>query len=62
MTVPNKVLVFAASGSSNSINKMLATHAVDVLKKKVLPNVDTTIHDLNDFKMPIFSVDRESEG
>lgn len=62
MTAPNKVLVFAASSSSNSINKMLVTHAADVLKKEVLPNVEITILDLNDFEMPIFSVDRENDN
>lgn len=62
MTAPNKLLAFAASSSSTSINKMLVTHAASVLKEEVLPNADITILDLNDFEMPIFSVDRENDS
>lgn len=59
MTTPNKILAFAASNSSTSINKMLVTHAAEVLKDEIIPAANVTILDLNDFEMPIFSVDRE---
>ena len=53
-----KVVAFGASSSSQSINKQFAKWAADQLK-----DCEVTILDLNDFEMPIFSVDREkSDG
>ena len=49
-----KVLAFAASSSSESINKKLVTYAASLLE-----HVQVEVLDLNDFEMPIFSVDRE---
>jgi len=60
MTTPKKILVFGASSSSASINKMLVTHAANVLKDELISDADITVLDLNDFEMPIFSVDREN--
>lgn len=51
-----KIIAFGASSSSQSINKQLASYAAGQLE-----NVDVTVLDLNDFEMPIFSVDREKE-
>jgi chromate reductase, NAD(P)H dehydrogenase (quinone) len=51
-----KILAFAASNSKNSINKKFVTHVAGLVK-----NATTTILDLNDFEMPIYSVDREKE-
>lgn len=51
-----KVLVFGASSSKNSINKQLATYAATKFD-----NIETNLIDLNDFEMPIFSVDKELE-
>lgn len=56
-----KILAFAASSSLKSINKSLVTHAVARLKT-TLPDAETEVLDLNDFEMPLFSVDREAEG
>ncbi len=50
-----KVLVFAGSNSRNSINKQLATYASQKLK-----NCDIHIVDLNDYPLPIFSIDIEN--
>ncbi len=50
-----KILVFAASSSKNSINKKLATYAASLLN-----DAETEILDLNDYELPLFSVDRES--
>ena len=50
------VLAFAASNSRNSINKALVTYAASLL------NTDIEIIDLNDYEMPIYSVDREQTG
>ena len=51
-----KILAFGASNSKNSINKKLATYATTLLK-----NSDFTFIDLNDYEMPLFSVDREKD-
>jgi len=52
-----KILAFGASSSKKSINKQLANYAASQLE-----NVAVTAIDLNDFEMPIFSVDREEES
>ncbi len=49
-----KILAFGASPSKNSINRKLARFVSGLFK-----NGDVTLLDLNDFEMPIFSVDRE---
>ena len=51
-----KVVAFAASNSRNSINKLLVTYAVSLLD-----SWETEILELNDFELPLFSVDREAE-
>ena len=53
------ILVFAASSSKNSINKALAAHAAQRLVAEFLPDATVELLDLNDYEMPIFSVDRE---
>jgi NAD(P)H-dependent FMN reductase len=50
------ILAFAGSNSKNSINKRLATYAAQQME-----NVDTTIIDLNDFKLPLYGIDLENE-
>ena len=49
-----KILAFGASNSSTSINRQLATFAAGQIA-----GADITILDLNDFEMPIYSIDRE---
>ncbi|MDO6802596.1 NAD(P)H-dependent oxidoreductase [Wenyingzhuangia sp. 1_MG-2023] len=51
-----KVIVFGASNSKNSINKRLAIYAGSQLE-----NVELNVLDLNDFEMPIYSIDKEEE-
>ncbi len=51
-----KVLAFGASNSQHSINKTLACYAAHQISK-----ADVTLFDLNEFEMPIYSVDREKE-
>jgi NAD(P)H-dependent FMN reductase len=51
-----KVIAFAGSNSKNSINKKLAIYAAKQFK-----NAEVEILDLNDFELPLFSVDREKE-
>ncbi|GAB5500863.1 MAG: NAD(P)H-dependent oxidoreductase [Pseudohongiellaceae bacterium] len=50
------LLAFAASNSSRSINKQLVTYAASLI-----PEASTEILDLNDYEMPLFSVDREAQ-
>lgn len=50
-----KILVFGASNSENSINQKLAEYTANLL-----PNSDNTVLDLNNFEMPIYSIDREN--
>lgn len=52
-----KILAFAASNSTKSINKMLVTSATKYYKD---PRDIVEIIDLNDFEMPLFSQDIES--
>ncbi len=57
-----KILAFAASSSRNSINKALVTHATQRLQAEFLPDAEVEILDLNDYEMPLYSIDREREG
>ncbi len=51
-----KVIAFAASNNSQSINKQLATYAASLIE-----NADVEVLDLNDYELPLFSVDIEKE-
>lgn len=52
-----KIIAFGASNSKNSINKKLATYTANLFE-----NCEVEILDLNDYEMPLFSVDREKEN
>ncbi|WP_339888196.1 NAD(P)H-dependent oxidoreductase [uncultured Flavobacterium sp.] len=52
-----KIIAFGGSSSKNSINKKLATYSSSLFK-----NATVEILDLNDFEMPVFSVDKEENG
>ncbi len=49
-----KIVAFGASTSSRSINRKLANYAAHLIE-----NAEVNLLDLNDFEMPIFSIDRE---
>ena len=49
-----KIIAFAGSSSKHSINKQLATYAASLFH-----NVEVEILDLNDYEMPLYSVDKE---
>lgn len=55
LTMKN-ILAFAGSTSKNSINRQLANYAA-----RQLTDAKLILLDLNEFDMPLFSVDRESE-
>ncbi|MFT5707446.1 MAG: chromate reductase, partial [Oceanospirillaceae bacterium] len=49
-----KLLAFAASNSTKSINKQLATFTTTLIE-----HTQVELLDLNDYEMPIYSEDRE---
>jgi NAD(P)H-dependent FMN reductase len=51
-----KIVAFGASSSKKSINKILANFAA-----KQIEDAEVNLLDLNDFEMPIYSVDYENE-
>ena len=51
-----KIIAFGASNSRNSINKKLATYVSHLFE-----NCEVEVLDLNDFTIPLFSVDLEKE-
>lgn len=55
-----KIVAFAASTSSQSINKMLVTYVANKTASRVADaNID--LLDLNDYELPVFSEDIEKE-
>ncbi|MBK2150837.1 NAD(P)H-dependent oxidoreductase [Francisella tularensis] len=50
-----KILVFSTSNSKNSINQKFVKYVANLI-----PNIKTTLLDINDFEMPIYSIDREN--
>lgn len=52
-----KILAFGASNSKNSINRQLAAYAASLFQ-----NTQVELLDLNDYEMPIYSIDREKES
>lgn len=51
-----KIIAFAGSNSQHSINKKLAIYAASLFE-----NAEVEVLDLNDFHMPLFSVDIEKQ-
>ena len=51
-----RIIAFAASSSSRSINKQLVAYAAGLIE-----GIEVEILDLRDFELPLFSVDREDE-
>lgn len=55
------IVAFAASTSRKSLNKQLVTYAAHLAAREVVPDATVDILDLNDFEMPIYSIDRQTE-
>ena len=51
-----KIIAFAASTSTQSINKQLATYAAQQIQ-----GAEVEVLDLNDYDLPLFSQDKEAE-
>ena len=49
-----KILAFAGSNSVQSINRKLVIHTLTYFQ-----NIEINLLDLNDYEMPLFSVDRQ---
>ncbi|AXT63233.1 NADPH-dependent oxidoreductase [Aquimarina sp. AD10] len=52
-----KIIALGGSNSKNSINKLLATYAANKVQNAIV-----SILDLNDFELPIYGVDLETEN
>ena len=50
------IIAFGASSSKKSINKTLATYSANQIKE-----AEVEVLDLNNFEMPIYSIDKEGE-
>lgn len=55
-----KIIAFAATNSRHSINKALASYAGQLLITSQ-QDIELEVLDLNDFELPIFSIDIEKE-
>ena len=53
----SKVLAFGASSSKKSINKKFAIYVANCI-----PSAEINVIDLNDYEMPIYSIDKEEEN
>lgn len=56
-----KLLAFAASSSTKSINQQFAKYAAKLCEASAPDPLETHILDLNDYELPLFSEDREAE-
>ena len=54
-----KLLAFAASTSTQSINRRLVKYASRLVEEGHVASTTVTLLDLNDYEMPIYSADRE---
>lgn len=52
-----KIITFAGSNSNNSINKQLAIYAANLVD-----DVKITVLDLNDYPLPVYGIDLETES
>lgn len=55
-----KVLAFAATTSRQSVNRQLIGYAIQLLEDGP-SDVEVELIDLNDYEMPIYSIDRQAE-
>jgi len=57
-----RILAFAASNSSRSINGRLVAYATRLLEDGLIADAVVEVLDINDYEMPIYSVDRQDAG
>ena len=56
-----KILAFAATSSTKSINNQLVRYAASQIEEAEPDEIETEILDINDYELPLFSEDREAE-
>ena len=56
-----KILAFAATSSTKSINNQLVRYAASQIEAATPGEIETEILDINDYELPLFSEDREAE-
>jgi NAD(P)H-dependent FMN reductase len=57
-----KIIAFAASNSRNSINARLVRYACTLVADAAKDTIDIEIIDINDYEMPLYSIDIEEES
>ncbi len=57
-----RILAIPTSNSRNSINRQLLAYAARLLEGDLLPEAKVEMIDINDYEMPIYSIDRQNEG
>lgn len=57
-----RIVAFAASNSSRSINKQLIRYAAALLNDGLIGDVNVELLDIHDYEMPIYSADRQDAG
>lgn len=57
-----KILAIPASNSRNGLNRQIIGHAARLLEGGLVANAEVEILDLNDYEMPIYSVERQRDG
>ncbi len=57
-----KILAFAASNSSASINRKLLEYSARLIEEGLIPDAEVEFLDINDYEMPIYSQDRQDAG
>jgi len=57
-----KILAFAASNSSQSINKQLVEYSKQLIESGLIEGAQVEVLDINDYEMPLYSSDREEAG
>ncbi|MEM1020558.1 MAG: NAD(P)H-dependent oxidoreductase [Pseudomonadota bacterium] len=58
----SQTLAFAASSSRQSNNRQLVNAAANLFKSEFEPNAEIQFLDLNDYEMPIYSIDPQIEA
>jgi chromate reductase len=56
------LLAFAATSSKHSINKQILGYATRLIEGGLVAGTSVKTIDLNDYEMPIYSIDREKDG
>ena len=57
-----KVLVIPASNSRNGLNRQIIGYASRLIEEGLVPDAEVEFLDLNDYEMPIYSVERQEES